>query len=61
MAIRSNRRYLEKFFRAKLSLSGTPVRVEFRGGENPFAERKNALTERQIQKRRRLMAHVKKR
>lgn len=57
----SYRRYLEKFFRAKLSLSGTPVRVEFRGGENPFAERKNELTERQIQKRRRLMAHVKKR
>ncbi len=57
----SYRRYLERFFRARLHLSGTPIKVEFRGGENPYAERKNTLTERQLRKRRRLLEHVKKR
>ncbi|MDX1656062.1 MAG: ribosome biogenesis GTPase Der [Candidatus Competibacteraceae bacterium] len=32
----SYRRYLINVFRRELDLSGTPVRVEFRGGDNPF-------------------------
>lgn len=52
-------RYLEKTYRRALELHGTPVRIEFRSGENPFADRKNTLTPRQIVKRRRLMKHVK--
>ncbi|KJS05314.1 MAG: hypothetical protein VR73_12455 [Gammaproteobacteria bacterium BRH_c0] len=52
-------RYLEKTYRRALKLHGTPVRIEFRSGENPFADRKNTLTPRQIAKRRRLMKHVK--
>jgi len=32
----SYRRYLSNFFRKQLSLTGTPVAVEFRQGENPY-------------------------
>tara|TARA_R110002110_G_scaffold406421_1_gene626507 strand:- start:350184 stop:351593 length:1410 start_codon:yes stop_codon:yes gene_type:complete len=56
----SYQRYLEKVFRRELDLQGTPVKVEFRAGENPFAEKRNKLTQRQVQRKRRLMAHVKK-
>ena len=53
-------RYLEKTFRRELDLVGTPVRIEFRTSENPFAEKRNKLTGRQVQRKRRLMSHVKK-
>jgi GTP-binding protein len=56
----SYQRYLEKVFRRELDLVGTPVRIEFRTGENPFADKRNKLTGRQVQRKRRLMAHVKK-
>ena len=55
------RRYLNHTFRDLLGLKGTPVRLEFRSTENPFAGRYNKLTERQIRKRRRLIKHAKKR
>ena len=32
----SYRRYLAGFFRKRLDLWGTPIRIEFRGGENPY-------------------------
>jgi len=54
------RRYLENFFRKRFKLEGTPVRIEFREGDNPFAGRKNELTERQVKKRRRMQRHVRK-
>jgi len=57
----SYRRYLGNLFRKQLRLEGTPLRIEFRGGENPFAGRRNRLTRRQQEKRRRLMRFVKKR
>lgn len=53
-------RYLEKLYRKALDLHGTPIKIEFRSGENPFAGRKNKLTQRQITKKKRLMKHVKK-
>lgn len=56
----SYQRYLEKVFRRELELVGTPVRIEFKTGENPFADKRNQLTERQAQRKRRLMSHVKK-
>jgi GTP-binding protein len=56
----SYRRYLVNFFRERLALHGTPVRLEFRSSDNPFKERKNTLTERQIQKKRRLIRFAKK-
>lgn len=55
----SYRRYLEKQFSRAMELTGTPLRVEFRSSENPFADRRNKLTQRQINRKRRLMAHVK--
>ncbi len=56
----SYQRYLEKVFRRELDLAGTPVRIEFRTGDNPYADKRNKLTQRQVQRRRRLMSHVKK-
>ncbi|EED35749.1 GTP-binding protein EngA [Luminiphilus syltensis NOR5-1B] len=53
-------RYLEKVFRRELELHGTPVKIELRTGDNPFAGRRNKLTGRQVQRKRRLIAHVKK-
>jgi GTP-binding protein len=35
----SYRRYLERFFRDVFKLTGTPLRVEFKTGRNPFASR----------------------
>lgn len=56
----SYQRYLEKVFRRELQLAGTPVRIEFRTSDNPYSAKRNKLTERQVQRKRRLMAHVKK-
>ena len=36
------------------------MRIEFRTGENPYADKRNKLTQRQVQRKRRLMSHVKK-
>jgi GTP-binding protein len=54
------RRYLEGAYRKALRLVGTPVKVEFRQGENPFAGKKNVLSPRQILKRQRQRRHVQK-
>ncbi len=54
----SYRRYLGNTFRRELGLEGTPLRIELRQSDNPFKDRKNTLTPRQQQKRRRLMKHV---
>lgn len=56
----SYKRYLSNFFRQQLQLVGTPIRMEFRTGENPYADRRNTLTPRQQHKRKRLMRHIKK-
>ncbi|HEX7341619.1 MAG TPA: ribosome biogenesis GTPase Der [Rhodanobacteraceae bacterium] len=55
------RRYLENIFRKRYHLEGTPVRIEFRDSENPFAGRKNVLTDAQKRKRQRMIQHAKKR
>jgi len=49
------KRYLENAFREALHLRGTPVRVELRTTENPFAGRRNKLTPRQSKKRKRTL------
>lgn len=53
------RRYLVNTFRDRFDLWGTPVRVEFRTGRNPYEGRRQALSDRQKKRRRRLMKHVK--
>ena len=57
----SYKRYLFNSFLKRLNLHGTPIRIEFKTGENPFKDRKNKnnLTRRQQAKRRRMMRHVK--
>ncbi|OOZ35637.1 ribosome biogenesis GTPase Der [Solemya velesiana gill symbiont] len=54
------KRYLVNRFREALKLDGTPIRLEFRSGENPYEGRKNKLTKRQVQKRQRLKKFVKR-
>jgi GTP-binding protein len=54
------RRYLINRFRKAFKLKGTPVRLAFKSGKNPFEGKRNKLTPRQVQKRKRLMKHVKK-
>ncbi len=53
-------RYLENFFRKRFKLVGTPIRFVFRENSNPYEGKKNVLTERQVEKKRRLMRHVKR-
>ncbi len=50
-------RYLEKTFRRALKLHGTPIKIQFKTGDNPFKDKKNKLTTRQLAKKRRLMQH----
>jgi GTPase len=54
------RRYLVNVYRKAFDLMGTPVRVIFRGEENPFAGKRNPLTPRQVRKRRRLIQRNKR-
>ena len=57
----SYKRYLFNAFLKRLNLHGTPIRIEFKTGDNPFKDKKNKnnLTRRQQVKRRRMMKHVK--
>ncbi len=54
------RRYLINRFRKAFRLKGTPVRLRFKTGENPYKGRRNKLTPRQERKRKRLLKHVKR-
>jgi len=56
----SYRRYLINRFRKAFKLKGTPIRLSFKKGKNPFEGRRNKLTPRQERKRARLMKRVKK-
>ncbi|BBB22802.1 GTP-binding protein EngA [Abyssogena phaseoliformis symbiont OG214] len=53
--------YLKNFFINALKLTNTPIKIEYKSGDNPFKDRKNVLNARQITKKRRLMKFVKKR
>ena len=54
------RRYLVNRFRKAFKLKGTPVRLHFKTGNNPFKGKRNTLTPRQERKRKRMMKHVRK-
>jgi len=56
----SYRRYLENFFRKRYRLEGTPIRIEFRDGDNPFAGRRNELTEGQQRRRTRMIRNARR-
>ncbi|MCR6701014.1 MAG: ribosome biogenesis GTPase Der [Dokdonella sp.] len=54
------RRYLENFFRKRYRLVGTPIRIEFRDGDNPYAGKRNELTEGQQRRRQRMIRNAKR-
>ena len=54
-------RYLARAVRTRFGLRGTPLRIEFRSGENPYAGRRNRLTPRQVRHRKRLLRHARRR
>ncbi|MCZ6708784.1 MAG: ribosome biogenesis GTPase Der [Gammaproteobacteria bacterium] len=53
-------RYLENGFRKALALVGSPVAVELKTGDNPYAGKRNALTGRQQARRKRMIQHRKR-
>ena len=56
----SYKRYLMNYFRRSLKVVGTPIKIEFREGGNPFEGKKNKLTVSQQRKRKRLLKFHKK-
>jgi GTPase len=48
------RRYLVNTFRRQFDFTGVPVRLLFKDSDNPYAGKRNQLTPRQVQKRKRL-------
>ncbi|MDP8162074.1 ribosome biogenesis GTPase Der [Pasteurella skyensis] len=56
----SYKRYLSNYFRKSLKIIGTPIRIQFQEGDNPFAGKRNKLTPNQLRKRKRLMKFIKK-
>jgi GTP-binding protein len=55
----SYKRYLTNYFREKLKLSGTPIRLEFKSPVNPFGGQKPKMTDWQVQRRERLLKRAK--
>ncbi len=56
----SYKRYLMNYFRKALQVMGTPIKIEFKEGSNPFEGKKNQLTLAQQRKRKRMMSYHKK-
>ena len=59
----SYQRYLEKVFRRELKLTGTPVKIEFKSGDNPYTSSKGKrISQREETRKRRLAysANIKK-
>ncbi|MFC0308296.1 ribosome biogenesis GTPase Der [Gallibacterium trehalosifermentans] len=56
----SYKRYLSNYYRRSLQIIGSPIRLLFQDGENPYAGKRNTLTPNQLRKRRRLMKFIKK-
>lgn len=54
-------RYLENVFREVFKLEGTPVKIEFKQNQNPYAGRKNKLDDKAVQRKRRQVQKYKKR
>ena len=52
-------RYLENTFRKVLKLMGTPLRIEFKGSENPYADRKSPRQEQNAKKKQRIIKDIK--
>ena len=57
----SYKRYLIKGFTTQLGLVGTPLKLEFKNSDNPFKDKKNTLTPRQIKHKQRMIKRAKRR
>jgi GTP-binding protein len=56
----SYKRYLTNYYREKLKLAGTPIRLEFKSTANPFGEQKKKKpVDWEVQRRERLLKRVK--
>ncbi|MDO6564874.1 ribosome biogenesis GTPase Der [Amphritea sp. 1_MG-2023] len=53
----SYKRYLENKFTKVLGIKGTPLRFEFKSSDNPFKNKKNELSKRQVMKKLRQKLH----
>ncbi|GMR14445.1 MAG: ribosome biogenesis GTPase Der [Gammaproteobacteria bacterium] len=56
----SYKRYLENVFIKHFKLRGTPLFIGFRSGSNPYKDKKNKLSARQLAKRKRLKKFTKR-
>ncbi|MCW9715342.1 ribosome biogenesis GTPase Der [Avibacterium sp. 21-594] len=56
----SYKRYLSNYYRRSLKIIGSPIRLIFQEGSNPFSGKRNKLTPNQLRKRKRLMKFIKK-
>ena len=54
------RRYLVNRFRKAFRLKGTPVRLQFKTGDNPYKGKRNKLTPRQERRRKRMIKRARK-
>ena len=54
------KRYLINSFREELNLNGVELSIIFKKGDNPYENKKNELSARQVKKKKRLIKHVKK-
>ena len=50
----SYKRYLMNYYRKSLKVMGTPIKIEFREGDNPFATRKKPQLAQSVRKRKRM-------
>lgn len=56
---KSYKKYLINCYQQALDITGSPVVIEFRQGDNPFKDKPSELNARQIKKRQRMIAHRK--
>ncbi len=48
-------KYLENYLRKKMNFEGIPIKLVFKNNINPFGDRKNKLTKKQLAKRKRIL------
>ncbi len=53
-------RYLENVFRKVFKIEGSPIRIEYKTGENPFAGRKSEISDKHQERQRRMVQKFKK-
>ncbi len=47
-------KYLENYLRDKMNYGGIPIKLIFKNNPNPFGDKKNKLTKKQLAKRKRI-------